>query len=238
MSKEVRAVVLGLFVVVLAAVALAFWRRPAAEFTRIQGFRVEVRSRDNGNTKTMAFDVPSNLLARIAHLAPLKEIGGDIRSDWARGDVTPREILDAAEKSEPGKPEILKKDDATIEVQSDGEALEIDVKDDWDKHVHLRLPRALVAALTEDGRISTSEILRRLDELGPGDVVKIQDHDTEITITAQARRRHGLHVSRARISSGPLRGPTDEGGIVALAPAPSNARPRATPFREALAISS
>jgi len=34
--KEVRAVVLGLLVVVLAAIALAFWRRPAPEFKRIQ----------------------------------------------------------------------------------------------------------------------------------------------------------------------------------------------------------
>jgi hypothetical protein len=197
MSKEVRAVILGLFVVVLAAIALSYWRRPAAEFTRIKGFRVEVHSRDGGETRKASFDIPSNLIARIAKLAPVQAIGGDIRRDWSKQDVTPRQILDAAEDSGPGKPGVIKKDDATIEVVADGDALEIDVKDEWDKHVHVRLPRALVEALTDDGgRISTSEILRKLDELGPGDVVTIQDHDTEITITAQPHRRHGVHISR------------------------------------------
>src|SRR5215471_7916114 len=197
MSKEVRAVVLGLFVVVLLALALSFWRRPAAEFTKIKGFRVEVSSRDGGETRKASFDIPSNLIARIAKLAPVQEIGGDIRRDWSKEDVTPRQILDAAEQSAPGKPGIIKKDDATIQVLADGSALEIDVKDEWDKHVHMRIPRALVEALSDDGgKISTSEILRKLDELGPGDVVTIQDHDTEITITAQPHRaRHTIHIS-------------------------------------------
>ena len=195
MSKEVRAVILGLFVVVLLALALSYWRRPAAEFTRIKGFRVEVRARDGSETRRASFDIPSNLLARVARLAPLQSIGGDIRREWSKEDVTPKQILDAAEESAPGKPGVIKKDDATIEVVADGAVLEIDVKDEWDKHVHLRLPRVLVEALSDDsGKISTSEILRRLDELGPGDVVTIQDHDTEVTITAQPRRR-GIHIS-------------------------------------------
>ena len=194
MSKEVRAVVLGLFVVVLAALALSFWRRPAAEFERIKGFRVEVRAKDGDATRKLSFDIPSNLIARIAKLAPLERIGGDVRTEWGKGEVTPRQILDAAESSEPGKPGVIKKDGSTIEVEADGEVLEIDVKDDWDKHVHVRLPRILVEALTVDGRISTSEILRKLDELGPGDVVTIKDKDSEVTITAEPRRR-GLHIS-------------------------------------------
>ncbi|HTR01898.1 MAG TPA: hypothetical protein VMN82_01785 [Thermoanaerobaculia bacterium] len=198
MSKEVRAVVLGLFVVVLAALLLSFWRRPAAEFSRIKEFRVEVRSRDGSETRKASFDIPANLIARIAKLAPVQAIGGDIRRDWSKQDVTPRQILDAAEDSAPGKPGVVKKDDATIEVVADGDVLEIDVKDEWDKHVHMRVPRALVEALSDDGgRISTSEVLRRLDELGPGDVVTIRDHDTEITITAQPHRKHGIHLSRA-----------------------------------------
>ena len=210
MSKEVRAVVLGLFVVVVVAIAFSFWRRPAAEFTRIKGFRVEVRSRDGDATRHVSFEIPSNLLARIAKLAPVQAIGGDVRRDWSKEDVTPRQILDAAEESAPGKPGVIKKDDATIEVLADGEALEIDVKDDWDKHVHVRLPRVLVEALSEDGKISTSEILRKLDELGPGDVVTIKDKDSEVTITAQPRRHRGLHISRILV--GPLRGPTDNRG--------------------------
>ncbi|HKD16625.1 MAG TPA: hypothetical protein VKG23_02065 [Thermoanaerobaculia bacterium] len=192
MSRETRAVVLGLFVVVLVAVALSWWRRPAAEFQRIQGFRVEVRSRDGSETKHASFDIPSNLIARIAKLAPIQ----DVRRDWSKEDITPKQILDAADESAPDKPGVIKKDDATIEVVADGSALVIDVKDEWDKHVHVRLPRALIEAISDNGsRISTSEILRRLDELGPGDVVTIQDHDTEVTITAQPHRRHGIHIS-------------------------------------------
>ena len=195
MSREVRAVVLGLFVVVLAALALSFWRRPAAEFQRIKGFRVEIRSRDGGETRHASFNVPSNLLARLARLAP-KELGTDMRREWSKEDVTPRQILDAAEESAPGKPGVIKKEDATIEVMADGAVLEIDVKDEWDKHVHIRLPRVLIEALSDDkGRISTSEILEKLDELGPGDVVTIQDHDNEVTITAQPYGRHGIHIS-------------------------------------------
>jgi hypothetical protein len=195
MSREVRAVVLGLFVVVLAAVALSVWRRPAAEFQRIKGFRVEIRSREGGETRRAAFNVPSNLLARLARLAP-KELGADMKREWSKEDVTPRQILDAAEESAPGKPGVIKKDDATIEVMADGGVLEIDVKDEWDKHVHIRLPRVLIEALSDDnGRISTSEILEKLDELGPGDVVTIQDRDSEVTITAQPYRKHGIHIS-------------------------------------------
>src|SRR5512144_2440865 len=123
MSKEVRAVVLGLFVVVLAALALSFWRRPAAEFRRIKGFRVEIRSREGGDTRKASFDVPSNLLARLAKLAP-KELGVDMKREWSKEEVTPRQILDAAEQSAPGKPGLIKKDDATIEVTADGGVLE------------------------------------------------------------------------------------------------------------------
>jgi hypothetical protein len=195
MSKETRAIVLGLFVVVLAAIGLSFWRRPAAEFTRIKGFRVDVRAKDGDSTRRFSLDIPSNLVARIAKLAPVAAIADDARTDWGKGDVTPRQILDAADESEPGKPGVIKKDDTTIEVQADGSVLEIDVKDEWDKHVHIRVPRILVEALSENGKISTSEILRKLDELGPGDVVTIKDRDSEVTITAEPRRHGGLHIS-------------------------------------------
>jgi len=186
MSKEVRAVVLGLVVVVLAAIALSFWRRPAAEFSRIKGFRIEVHAKDGDATRNLSFNVPANLVARVAKLAPVGSLGGDIKANWGKGDVTPQEILDAAEESAPGK----------LEVIADGEALEIDIKDAWDKHVHIRLPRFLIEAMSEGGKISTSEILRKLDELGPGDVVTIKDKDNEVTITAEPRKGgRGLHIS-------------------------------------------
>jgi hypothetical protein len=197
MSKEVRAVVLGLVVVVLAAIALSFWRRPAAEFSRIKGFRIEVHAKDGDETRNLSFNVPANLVARVAKLAPVESLGGDIKANWGKGDVTPQEVLDAAEESAPGKPGVIQKDGETIEVVADGEVLEIDIKDEWDKHVHIRLPRLLIEALSEGGKISTSEILRKLDELGPGDVVTIKDKDNEVTITAEPRKGKGkgLHIS-------------------------------------------
>ena len=201
MSKEVRAVVLGLVVVVLAAIALSFWRRPAAEFRRIKGFRVEVHAKDGDAMRNLSFDVPANLVARVAKLAPVESLGSDIKANWGKGDVTPQEVLDAAEESAPGKPGIIKKDDETIEVVADGGVLEIDIKDEWDKHVHIRLPRVLIEAMSEGGKISTSEILRKLDELGPGDVVTIKDKDNEVTITAEPRKGRGLHISSAPLKS-------------------------------------
>ncbi|HEY3204776.1 MAG TPA: hypothetical protein VGL03_14090 [Thermoanaerobaculia bacterium] len=194
MSKETRAVVLGLAVVVLAAVALSFWRRPAAEFRRIRGFRVEVKKTEGGETRKLSVHVPTSLLANLTRLAHIESFGDEIRTQWDKGDVTPKQILEAADESQPGKPGVIKKDDATIEVLADGSAILIDVKDDWDKSVHIRVPRSLVEAISEDHPISTREILRRLDELGPGDVVVIKNRDNEVTITAEPRRR-GLHIS-------------------------------------------
>ncbi len=194
MTKEVRAVVLGLAVVVLVAVLLAFWRRPSAEFHRIRGFRVEVRKSEGGETRTMSVHVPVSLLAHLTRMAHLDHLGEGIRADWGKGNITPRDILDAAQESAPGKPGVIKKSDSTIEVTAEGSALVIDVKDEWDKSVHIRVPRSLVEAIADDHRISTREILRRLDELGPGDVVTIKDRDAEVTITAEPRR-HGLRIS-------------------------------------------
>ena len=193
MSKEARAVVLGLFVVVIAALALSYWRRPSVEFKRIKGFRVEVKKTEGDQTRRVSVNVPVSLLAQLSRLASLDSLGGDIRADWGHGDVTPKQILAAAAESSPGKPGVIKKDMSTIEVSADGDALVIDVKDEWDKNVHIRLPRTLVEAFADDHPLSTREILRRLDELDPGDVVTIKDHDSEVTITAQPRR--GLRIS-------------------------------------------
>ncbi len=194
MSKDLRAVVLGLFIVVLGAMALAFWRHPAAEFRRIRSFKVEVTERDGDATRHASFSVPSGLLAHFAKLAPMHEIKANMEHEWAKGDVTPRDILDAAEQSKDGEPGVIKKDEARIEVRADGKMLVIDIQDEWDKHVHLRVPRNLVESLDEGRSLSISEVLRGLDELGPGDVVTIKDGDSEVTITAVPRKRK-LQVS-------------------------------------------
>ena len=185
--KELRAVVLGLLVVVLAALALAWWNRPAVEFSHVKAYRVEVRESEGGATRHVSFTIPTNLVARIAKFAPIDKVGGDLRADWGRGDVSPKDVLDAAAQSAPGKPGVIKRDDYTIEVTADGAALEITITDHWDKTVRLRLPRAIVESFGGGRSITTRDILRKLDELGPGDVVLVKDRDKEVTITAEAR---------------------------------------------------
>jgi hypothetical protein len=208
MSREIRAVVLGLLVVVIFAIGLAFWRRPAWEnFHRIRAFRVEVKKRDGGETRTMSFNVPVALLAQMTRLAHIENFESDMRRELEKGEITPRQILDAADESEGGengKPGVIKKDDATIEVRKDGSALRIDVKDDWDKHVRIRVPRSLIEAFSEDHPLSIRDVIHRLDELEPGEVVSIQDGDEgEVTITAVPRRHlriSSLHLRHLHAS--------------------------------------
>ncbi len=184
--KEIRAVILGIVVLVLVAAALAFWRRPAPEFARVKGFKVEVREREGDSTHRVTFSVPSTLVARVAKLSPIRRFGMDFHGEWD-GDVTPRDILDAAAESAPGRPGVIKKGDATIEVQALGTALDITVRDNWGKSVHVRVPRAIVESFSGDREITPKEILKRIDELGPGDVVVVRDGDKEVTITAEPR---------------------------------------------------
>jgi hypothetical protein len=185
--KEIRAVVIGLLVVVLVALAVSVWRRPSREFRHVKGFRVEIQKNDGGHRKHVSFHVPMSLIARMATFVPMADLGGDFRADWADRDLTAKDILDAADRSKPGQPGEIKRDRATIEVTADGSAIEILVKDEWDKTVRVRVPRSLIESLSAEKRISPREILRRLDELGPGDIVVIRDRDDEVTITAEPR---------------------------------------------------
>ena len=114
-------------------------------------------------------------------------LGGSARADWGEARVTARDILDAADKSRPGEPGVLTKDHSRIEVQADGRALDIQVRDDWDKTVRIRLPRSIVESFSKESRVSPRDILHRLDDLGPGDVVSVHDRDQEVTITAEAK---------------------------------------------------
>ncbi len=194
MSKEVRAVVFGLVVVVVAAIALSLWHGPAREFHRIRSFRVEVKKKDGDEIRRMSFNVPVTLLAQLTRLAHIDEsFERDIRRAWDDSDITPREILDAADESEKGKPSILKKDDASIEVSTDGAAILIDVKKDSDENVHIALPRHLLEMFAEDHPFSTHDLIRRLDELNPGDPVTIRHGDDEVVITAEPKK--GLQIS-------------------------------------------
>lgn len=199
MSKEVRAVVFGLVVVVLAALALSLWHGPAREFHRIRSFRVEVKKKDGDEIRRMSFNVPVTLLAQLTRIAHIDDsFDRDVRRAWDNSDITPREILDAADESEKGKPSIIKKDDAAIEVRAEGDAILIDVRKDGDpdENVHIALPRHLVEVFAEDHPFSTRDLMRRLDELNPGDPVTIRHGDDEVIITAEPKR--GLQISWKR----------------------------------------
>jgi hypothetical protein len=185
--REIRAVVLGLFIVILVAIAIAVWPRPARVLKHIRGYRVEIQKTDGEARRHISFTVPISLVARIASLVPISDFGGDLHADWGSGDLTARDILDAASKSPPGQPGVITRDHSRIEVTADGTSLEIVVKDDWGKMVRLRVPRALVESLSNQKRISPRDILKKLDEMGPGDIVVIRDRDDEVTITAEAR---------------------------------------------------
>ena len=129
MNKETRAIVLGLFVVVVFALCLSAWRGPAREFRNIKGFQVEVKKTEGDETRAFHFTVPVALLAQLTRLAHIDDaLDGDIRAAWDKGDITPRELLDAADESRPDKPSVIKNDDATIEVRQDGDAILVDVQ--------------------------------------------------------------------------------------------------------------
>lgn len=184
--KETRAVILGLVVVVLVALGLSLWKRPSRDLRRVRGFHVEIQKTENGSRRHVSFTVPVSLVARLATLAPVSDIGGS-RADWNDAELTAKDILDAADKSTPGQPGVITKNHARIEVTSEGAALNIFVKDDWDKTVRIRLPRALVERFSRESRISPRDVLKKLDDLGPGDIVSIHDRDADVTITAEGR---------------------------------------------------
>jgi hypothetical protein len=185
--KEVRAVVVGLVIVVLIAMAWAFWSRPGKEFHKIRGYRVEIQKTEGGKTKHLSFSIPIVTLARIASLVPMSHIGASWDADWGNGEITGEDILDAAAQSSPGKPGVIESNGNRIEVTADGFALDILIKDNWNKTVKLRLPRALVEGFTDRRGISLKDVFKRLDDLGPGDVVRVEDGDSEVTITAEAK---------------------------------------------------
>jgi hypothetical protein len=185
--KEVRAVVVGLVVVVLLAMAWAFWSKPAKEFHKIRGYRVDIQKSEGGSRKHVTFSIPIVTLARIASMVPMSHVGASWDENWGNGEVTGKDILAAADRSAPGKPGVIEHDGNRIEVTADGFALDILIKDDWGKTVKLRLPRALVEGFTDRRGLSLKDVFKRLDDLGPGDVVRVEDGDNEVTITAVAK---------------------------------------------------
>jgi|PersoiStandDraft_1058852.scaffolds.fasta_scaffold11574_3 hypothetical protein len=184
--KETRAVVLGLVAVVMIAFVWAFFRRPAPGMSRVRALRVEIQDHREG--KTVSIRVPGFLMGASARIASrvwekARRHGG---FDWSDSDVTPKEILEAAERSRQGQASVLTtRDGHHVEVASLGPAVRLTVSGEDSHHASIELPRALLERLAQNADITPRELLQRLDEMGPGELVAIHSDDADVRVTAE-----------------------------------------------------
>jgi len=192
--KETRAVVTGLVIVVLIAFAWSFFRRPAAGMRRVRSFRVQIEGDRDGRRRHVSVRIPGFLVGKVSSLASGAWDQASF-SDWdfdgenGRTRVTPRDILEAADKSEPDKPGIIATHggDDRMEVSKDGDNIRIVVFDRMRRDVEIHAPRALVASLAQEKPLSLRELLRRIDDLGPGELVTVTTEDATVKVTAEAK---------------------------------------------------
>lgn len=191
--KETRAVVVGLVVVILVALVWGFFRRPAPGMRRVRSFRVEIDGTRDGRRRHVSVRIPGFLVGKVSSLASHAWDENDF-AEWdfngegERIRITPRDILDAADKSEPGKPvavPIREGGEDRLEVSRDGEAVRIQVFDHGRHDVEITAPRALVAGLAQEKALSFRDLLQRIDELGPGELVTVRSEDATIKVSAE-----------------------------------------------------
>ena len=193
--KETRAVVVGVVVVLLVALAWSFFRRPAPGMRRVRSFRVQIDGEREGRRKHVSVRIPGFLVGKVSSLASHAWDENDFAEwdfsgDGERIRITPRDILDAADKSEPGKPvavPIREGGDDRLEVSRDGETVRIQVFDHGRHDVEITAPRGLISGLSQEKALSFRELLKRIDELGPGDLVTLKSEDATVKVTAEAR---------------------------------------------------
>jgi len=192
--KETRAVVLGLVVVALIALVWSFFRRPARGMHHVRSFHVVVHSRDDGRRANVSVRIPGFLAGKAIEMAT-NALGRDFdqwrfESDGDEHRVTPREILDAADRSRPGEPVAIDvgPGDAGLEVSKDGNTIRIVVSERHGRRrTEITVPRGVVEGLSRGDRLSARQLLERIDDLGPGEIVSIKSDDAEIRITAESR---------------------------------------------------
>ncbi len=193
--KETRAIVVGVVVVVLVAVIWGFYRRPAPGMRRVRSFRVQIDGDHDGRRKHVSVRIPGFLVGKVSSLAShaWDENDGpdwDFSGDGDRVRVTPKDILDAADRSEPGKPTavpIRNGSEDRLEVSREGNEVHVVVYDQGRHDVEITAPRALIAGLSQEKALSFHDLLRRIDELGPGELVTVRSEDATIKVTAEAR---------------------------------------------------
>jgi hypothetical protein len=193
--KETRAIVVGLVVVVVVALVWGFFRRPAPGMRRVRSFRVQIDGERDGRRRHVSVRIPGFLVGKVSSLASHAWDENDF-ADWDfSGDgerirITPRDILDAADKSEPGKPTpvpIRSGGDDRLEVSREGENVHVTVYDHGRHDVEITAPRQLIAGLSQERALSFRELLKRIDDLGPGELVTVRSEDATIKVTAEGR---------------------------------------------------
>lgn len=189
--KEFRAVVLGLAVVVIVAFVWSFFRRPAAGMKRVRAFRVEIHGQKHGEREDVSLRIPGFLVGKAAQLAskPWEQAWRRTEGfDFDGTRITPRQILDAADKSRPGRPELLETDQGhgRLEVSQEGTGVHLDVREDGDRHgTEIVIPRVLLESLVQGKPLSPREVLARIDAMGPGDLVSVKSEDVEVRVSAE-----------------------------------------------------
>ncbi len=193
--KETRAIVTGVLVVLVVALAWGFFRRPAPGMRHVRSFRVQIDGDRDGRRRHVSVRIPGFLVGKVSSLASAAWDENDF-ADWdfsGEGDrvrITPKDILDAADKSEPGKPTpilIRSGGEDRLEVSREGETIHIVVYDHGRHDVEITAPRPLIAGLSQEKPLSLRELLKRIDDLGPGELVTVKSEDATIRVTAEGR---------------------------------------------------
>src|SRR5215472_5484419 len=188
--KDTRAVVLAVAVLAVIVVFWAYVRHPAPGMRRVRAFRVEIHGQEDGHRRDVSVRIPGFLVGKAVHMASR---AWDERRREGRGfefngaSITPREILEAADKSSGGHPGTVDVGDkGTLRVSKEGSAIRIAFhRDDGEEHGEILVPRALLERLARDEPISPRELLEKIDEMGPGDLVLIKGENGEVRISAE-----------------------------------------------------
>lgn len=190
--RETRAIVVGVVVIVLIAFAWSFFRRPAAGMRRVRAFRVEIHGDAHGDRQNISLRIPGFFVGKAVQMA-----SGAWERQWSRArdfdfdgsTITPRQLLDAADRSRSGPAVTLDTGRGHLDVRQDGAAIHITARGDGGRHesAEITVPRALIESLAQEEPLSPRELLARIDEMGPGDLVCVKSEDGEVRITAEAR---------------------------------------------------
>jgi hypothetical protein len=190
--KETRAVVTGLVFVLVVALIWGFFRRSTPHMRKVHSFRVQIDGDRDGRHNHVSVRIPGFLVAKVSSLASHALEDSEF-TDWnfdgenGRTRVTPKDILDAADKSEPDKPSIisLHGGDDRLEVSKESDRIRIVIFDRARRDVEIVAPRAFVERLAQEEPLSVRSLFRRIDDIGPGDLVTVTSEDATIKVTAE-----------------------------------------------------